>query len=233
MAEVTEVAMDELMTLEQLTERVGMSVRNIRFYTTKGLVPPPIRRGRSGYYTDSHVARLDLVRELQNHGFTLTAIERYVADIPDDASPEDIALRRTMLAPWQADLPVAMSRTELTRRAGRDLSDDEIDTLAALGVVRRRQQQLHVAVSQLSNGMRLLDLGFPTVVAEAARQVFLAHGRQMADELEDVIRTRLAPAYAEGMDDTRLREVLERLKPLSVGGLVTAYESSVAKAARR
>jgi DNA-binding transcriptional MerR regulator len=224
--------MDELMTLEQLTERVGMSVRNIRFYTTKGLVPPPIRRGRSGYYTDSHVARLDLVRELQTHGFTLTAIERYVADIPDDASSEDIALRRTMLAPWQADLPVAMSRAELTRRAGRELSDDEIDTLVGLGVVRRRQHQLSVAVSQLSNSMRLLDLGFPAEVAEAARQVFLAHGRQMADELEEVVRTRLAPQY-EGLDDERLREVLERLKPLSVGGLVTAYESSVAKAARR
>ena len=225
--------MDGLLTLEELTERVGMSVRNIRFYTTKGLVPPPIRRGRSGYYSDSHVARLDLVRELQNHGFTLTAIERYVADIPDDASPEDIALRRTMLAPWQADLPVAMSRAELSRRAGRDLTEDEIETLVALGVVRRRQSQLMVAISQLANGMRLLDLGFPTEVAAAAKQVFQSHGRQMADELEDVIRTRLAPAYDGGMDDARLREVLERLKPLSVGGLVTAYESSVTKAARR
>ena len=233
MVRVTGGAMDELLTLDELTTRVGMSVRNIRFYTTKGLVPPPIRRGRSGYYSDSHVARLELVRELQNHGFTLTAIERYVADIPDDASPEDIALRRTMLAPWQADLPVAMSRTELARRAGRELSDEDIDTLVALGVVRRRQHQLAVAVSQLPNGMRLLDLGFPAEVAEAARQVFLAHGREMADELETVIRTRLAPAYDEGMDDARLREVLERLKPLSVGGLVTAYENSVAKAARR
>ena len=37
----------ELLTLDELTERVGMSVRNVRFYTTKGLVPPPIRRGRS------------------------------------------------------------------------------------------------------------------------------------------------------------------------------------------
>ena len=43
-----------LLTLDQLTERVGMSVRNVRFYTTKGLVPPPLRRGRSGYYTADH-----------------------------------------------------------------------------------------------------------------------------------------------------------------------------------
>ena len=83
----------ELLTLEELTNRVGMSVRNVRFYTTKGLVPPPIRRGRSGYYSPDHVARLELVQELQSHGFTLSAIERYVAGIPADATPEDIALR--------------------------------------------------------------------------------------------------------------------------------------------
>ena len=77
----------ELLTLDELTHRVGMSVRNIRFYTTKGLVPPPIRRGRSGYYTADHVARLELVQELQSHGFTLSAIEKYVARIPADASP--------------------------------------------------------------------------------------------------------------------------------------------------
>src|SRR6187399_3133906 len=103
----------ELLTLDELTSRVGMSVRNIRFYTTKGLVPPPIRRGRSGYYTPDHVARLELVQELQSHGFTLAAIERYVANIPEDATPEDIALQRTMLAPWQQEAPLEMSREEL------------------------------------------------------------------------------------------------------------------------
>src|SRR5215510_5638230 len=124
-----------LLTLDELTERVGMSVRNIRFYTTKGLVPPPIRRGRSGYYTADHVARLELVQELQAHGFTLSAIELYVVRIPADATPEDIALHRTMLAPWQAYLPVEMSRTELARRTGRPLSDDDLATLNALGIV--------------------------------------------------------------------------------------------------
>ena len=110
-----------------------MSVRNVRFYTTKGLVPPPIRRGRSGYYTADHVARLELVQELQSHGFTLSAIERYVANIPRDATPEDIALQRTMLAPWQHESPIEMSRAELDKRAGRTLSDDDLTTLAALG----------------------------------------------------------------------------------------------------
>ena len=70
------------LTLDELTQRVGMSVRNVRFYTSRGLVPPPVRRGRSGYYSADHVARLELVQELQSHGFTLAAIEKYVAGIP-------------------------------------------------------------------------------------------------------------------------------------------------------
>ena len=95
-----------LLTLDELADRVGMSVRNIRFYTTKRLVPPPLRRGRSGYYTADHVARLELVRELQSHGFTLSAIKGYVDRIPEDATPSDIALHLSLLAPMTGDSEV-------------------------------------------------------------------------------------------------------------------------------
>ena len=97
---------DTLLTLDELCERVGMSVRNVRFYTSRGLVPPPIRKGRSGYYSRDHVGRLELVQELQSHGFTLSAIEKYVAGIPANATPEDLALARTMLAPWDVERPI-------------------------------------------------------------------------------------------------------------------------------
>ena len=157
---------DGLLTLDELAERSGMSVRNIRFYTTRGLVPPPIRKGRQGFYAPEHLVRLELVQELQSHGFTLSAIERYVSSIPATATPEDIALHRTVLAPWSADMPVEMSREELCQRTGRDLTDTDLDTLGALGVVHASGGRYRVAVSQLSVGISLLDLGFPP---EAAR----------------------------------------------------------------
>ena len=221
----------DLLTLDELTARVGLSVRNVRFYTSRGLVPPPIRRGRSGYYSPDHVARLELVQELQAHGFTLSAIEGYVAALPDDAEAGDIALARTMLAPWQADLPVEMSREELERRAGRALSEEDVATLVALGIVRVREDQLLVARTQLGIGLQLLELGFPREVAEAARAVYHEHGRKMAEELQVLIADHLAPRYSS-VESDRFHEVLERLKPLAVGGLVTAYEKAVARAAR-
>lgn len=221
-----------LLTLEELTERTGLTVRTVRFYTSRGLVPPPIRRGRSGYYSAEHIARIELVLELQSHGFTLSAIERYVAGIPDDATPEEIALARTMLAPWQSDLPVEMDREQLEKKAGRELSADDVATLQALGVLRVRGSSYLVASNQLAIGVRLLELGFPREVAVAAAAVYQEHGEQMAKELYEVINGQLAPLYDDAATSEHFREIMERLKPLSVGGLVTAYESAVARAAR-
>ena len=222
-------SLKEPLTLDELTRRVGMSVRNVRFYTTKGLVPPPIRRGRSGYYSADHVARLELVQELQSHGFTLAAIEKYVANIPRDASPEDIALQRTMLAPWQHESPIEMTRSELDQRAGRRLTEEDLTTLGALGVLfPARRNRYQVTVSQLSVGLGLLDLGFPTEAALAAADVYAAHGRAIAEELYEVFRTKAWPVYKEsGTSPERIREVVERLKPLSIASLVQAYEAAM------
>jgi DNA-binding transcriptional MerR regulator len=219
----------ELITLDELTKRVGMSVRNVRFYTTRGLVPPPIRRGRSGYYSADHVARLELVSELQAHGFTLSAIERYVAKIPADATPETIALHRTLLAPWMPELPETVSRKELSRRAGRRLSDDDVETLNALGIVfPTKQGKFQVAVAHLSVGVSLLDLGMPHDAALAAQDIFQAHGRAIADELTELFRTKVWPAYVEGgATPDQIREVVEKFKPVSVAALVASYESAV------
>jgi DNA-binding transcriptional MerR regulator len=218
-----------LLTLDELTTRVSMSVRNVRFYTSKGLVPPPLRRGRSGYYTSDHVARLQLVQELQGHGFTLSAIERYVAGIPADASPEDIALHRTMLAPWMADSREELPRAELERRAGRVLDAGDLETLEALGVVRPcGRGRFQVSMSQLGVGLGLLDLGYPIEAARAAAEVYAAHGRAIAEELYELFRTKVWPVYKEqGVSPERIQEVVERLKPLSIASLVQAYEAGM------
>lgn len=225
----TTEAISDLVTLDELTKRVGMSVRNVRFYTTKGLVPPPIRRGRAGYYSADHIVRLELVRELQAHGFTLSAIEGYMSRIPSNATPETIALHRTLLAPWMADLPETISRRELDRRAGRPLSDDDLATLNTLGIVfPTKQGKFQVAVAHLSVGVALLDLGMPPDLAIAAQEIFTAHGRAVAEELTALFKKHVWPTYRErGVTPEQLSEMVEKFKPVSVAALVTAYETAV------
>ncbi len=64
------------MTIRELAERTGMTVRNIRAHQTRGLLPPPVVRGRTGYYNEEHAARIALTREMQADGLNLEAIRR-------------------------------------------------------------------------------------------------------------------------------------------------------------
>jgi len=52
------------LTIDQLAARAGLTVRNVRAYTTRGLLPPPRLRGRTGYYGPDHVARLSVITEM-------------------------------------------------------------------------------------------------------------------------------------------------------------------------
>ena len=56
------------LTVDELAARVGVTVRNLRAYSARGLLPPPRMVGRTGYYGREHVARLLLVREMLAEG---------------------------------------------------------------------------------------------------------------------------------------------------------------------
>ena len=90
------------LTVDELAAATGMTVRTTRYYAGLGLLPPPTRRGRMAYYSTQHRARLELIRALQDHGFTLAAIEKYLARLPGDASVEDLAVQRAMLTSWKS-----------------------------------------------------------------------------------------------------------------------------------
>ena len=216
--------------VEELAERAGMSVRTVRFYAGRGLIPPPLMQGRVGSYGADHLARLELVRELQAHGFTLAAIERYLARIPADATAQDIALHRTLLAPWAPDLPETVGRDELERRAGRPLDDSDVEVLVALGVVEPTPDDgvFRVAPAHLGLGVEMLDLGLSVEAAAAVQRVFAAHGRAIAEELTELFRSQVWPALRErDYPPERIQAIVERFKPVTVQALVMAYESAV------
>src|SRR5690348_1585705 len=80
-------------TVDELAARAGVTVRTVRFYSSKGLLPPPvIGPRRVGHYSQEHLARLALIEELQRQGMTLAAIERHLQQLPADLSAQDLAL---------------------------------------------------------------------------------------------------------------------------------------------
>ncbi len=64
------------LTIDELAQRVGMTVRNLREWRTLGLLPPAEMRGRTGYYDASVEARIKGIQKLHADGFTLELIRR-------------------------------------------------------------------------------------------------------------------------------------------------------------
>src|SRR5690348_14725132 len=108
------------LTVDELAARAGVTVRTLRFYSTKGLLPPPeLGPRRVGLYGAEHLERLELIEELQRQGLTLAAIERYLAQLPEDISSLDLAIHRALVASWTPETAEQATRPQLERRAGR------------------------------------------------------------------------------------------------------------------
>lgn len=226
-------ASDEL-TVEELSSRTGISVRNLRFYTTKGLVPPPTKRGRSAVYNGEHVARFELLQELQGHGLSLSAIERFFEGIPDDATPEQIALHRVTLRPLAPAEPTVVGRRQLETRAGRKLADAELDRLIALGGVALTDDGRYaVNEGRLRTALSVIDRGMPTSIALACEEVYRRHSKAMAAELEELFRESLWPAYKSGeLAADTLVAMLDNWEQAGVASLVEAFSDAITESRR-
>ena len=118
--------LDEEFSLETLATLSRVSERTIRYYITRGLVAGPVRGGRGAFYTTEHLKRLQEIREQQQRGLTLTAIERLATSgEAEDRLPEpetwlsykiaaDLVVQvRTGTSPWR----VRQVRSALERLA--------------------------------------------------------------------------------------------------------------------
>ena len=223
------------LTIDELAARTGLTVRTIRFYVSEGLVAAPVRRGRIAYYDDSHRMRLDLIRTLQDHGYTLAAIERVLARVPDDAGAAEYAVQSAVLAPWLSDEREVLDRAALERRAGRPVREDELRQLRQLGALERRPEgDFLVAPGMLGHALELMRLPVPAVVLRESAAIIETHASAVAEGLTDLFVEQFWAPYQRGeIDHAQLVEILARLRPLAVHGLVTAFGQAADRAARR
>src|SRR5687767_8932195 len=81
-----------------------MTVRNIRAHQSRGLLPPPEVRGRTGYYGDEHVARIELIKELQADGFNLESIRRLL-ESAGGSTDQVLRFTRAVAASFEEEQP--------------------------------------------------------------------------------------------------------------------------------
>src|SRR4051812_12613594 len=194
-----EVALDGELTVDELAARTGMTVRTVRFYASEGLLPPPQRRGRIAYYDSRHRMRLDLVRTLQEHGYTLSAIQRVLARIPQDATAAEYAVQSAVLAPWLPEHTEDFDRAGLERRAGQRIDEDQIEQLVALGALEVRPDgRFRAPPAMLGHAVQLLALPVPPTVLKDSTTIIEEHATAVANELTELFARAIWGPYQRG-----------------------------------
>lgn len=232
---------DTLRTVDELASAAGLTVRTTRYYASLGLLPPPARRGRMAWYDDTHLARLEMIRALQDHGFTLQAIEKYLASLPADAGVEDLAVQRAMLTSWTVGEPQELTRRQLDHHAGRKLTDDEVQLIEEFGLLRRLEDDRgNIRFSPVHGfdvAVELLQLDIPVRGMRLAGEAIERHMSALAEELTDVLRHEvLDPWRAERHEHASSREeavhletTLSTLRRLTLEAIVRGFQRSANK----
>ena len=224
------------LTVDQLAARVGLTVRNVRAYAARGLLPPPRLVGRTGYYGREHVARLVLVREMLAEGYSLTMIERTLASAPHTASVATLALHRALLTPWLPPEPEVISREQLAARTGVEPDADVLTELVGLGLLEElddgRLRVLDPAL--LAAGQQVVDLGVPPAALIAAQTRVIELVREIATTYVQMYVDTGWRAFAEaGAPRAQLDEVratVARLQPAAAQALLASFRTEMAAA---
>lgn len=145
--------------VEEFARRTATSVDTIRYYQKRGLLEPPVREGRVGWYGPEHAARLARIRELQQRGLSLTVIRRL---LDGELDPSDEPLVEAVAAAEDADAPCTLA--ELAERSGVPLPLLEAVGREGLLVARHVDGEDRYSagdVEVVRAGLSLLDAGIP------------------------------------------------------------------------
>ena len=179
------------MTIDQLAHQAGIPTSTVRLYQNRGLLRPPRRQGRMGYYNTEHRDRLRLIAHLQERGFSLAAIKETLDHWTEGRSLAHL-LGVSQIAPTLERKPVRLSPEEFAGRfAGVDITQEDIQRAVRIGLVELDGTELSIpneAFIVLGAGVARLGIPVSEIldehealtisvngIAERFREVFQRH----------------------------------------------------------
>ncbi len=224
------------LTIDQLAAAAKMTVRNVRAYAGRGLIPAPRLVGRTGYYGKEHVDRLLLIRDLLDRGYTLAAVEEALEKNHNVSPSHALDLIGLLADPLSPQEPEVITREELARLAGVQPNADFVEELVAVGLAEPL-------------GEDRLRLPQPGVVRAGAQAVALGLSRESVLAMLPFLSERMAeiserfvqevlehlwePFVEDGMPEERWPEmsgVIEQLLPVAGQAVMAIFRQELSRA---
>ncbi len=197
--------------VEQLARAAKVAVDTVRFYQTRGLLPPPRRVGRRAVYDDRHLETLQRIRRYQADGLSLAVVKKLLAG---DAPPSTREALLAAVAEERGD--TALTRAELAERSG--VPEPLLASLEAAGLLvpvlsGGEPHYGEADLRMMQAGMAVLGAGFPLpeLLQLAARHA--EHVEGLVDAAVGLFDRFVRKVDAGGADPEQIAAVFRELLP--------------------
>ncbi|MGA4841388.1 MerR family transcriptional regulator [Streptomyces sp. G45] len=164
--------------MEELAKEAGITVRTVRFYRERGLIPPPRREGRIAWYDDHHLARLRTIAALLERGHTLQGIAELAEAFENG---RDVAELLGIDGPSE-ETPVRLTPQELADRFAGQVTPENLAAALDLGYLGTDGDDIvHISRRLLDASADLVRKGVPLADVMAAGQRVREHADALAE----------------------------------------------------
>lgn len=219
--------------IDDLARLSGVTVRNIRAYQERGLLPPPRRVGRTAHFDRSHLARLRIICSMLDRGYTAANILEMLYAWEEGRDLGAVLGLETALVPETGDQPLTTTLPEARRLAG---GADDYDLLLEVGLIERVGSRARVLRPRLlETFVEMREHGMPT---QALVDVYVGVQPSVdaiAQKLVAAGAAQLAPRFFEqdsatSADVGELVALLTRFRALAMSALTATVAASIEEA---
>ena len=205
-------------SVEELALAANTTVRNIRAYQDRGVLPPPTLRGRKGIYNNQHLSRLRLVSNLLERGYTLSSIRELLDAMEQGIGlSEVLGMESAINSPWGNEAPINLPMSEMVAMFG----TAAIKKAAELDLFSVNGAQLRVSsMNTLKVSRELCDTGIP--LEELLDILAMMRGKMqpVADSFVKLVAEHVLEPYGEQPlppreEFPKIAELIWRLRPLA------------------
>jgi DNA-binding transcriptional MerR regulator len=225
--------------IDDLARAAGTTVRNVRLYQERGLLPPPERRGRVGIYTEAHLARLRLIAQLLERGYTYANIAELVSAWEHGRDLADVlGLEAELTGFWSDEIPDYATLTELRKLFSGKLTPALIRRALKLGVIEVEGRRFRIPSPRLLHaGAELADLGIPLdlildIFDQLQRDLEENARRLVQSVAGHILRDRDPDWLPSGAEIPELAALIHRLRPLAQGAVDAQLARSMERQVR-
>lgn len=226
-------------TIKELAEAAKTTVRNIRAYQDRGLIPPPQRRGRRAIYNEDHLARLRVISQMLQRGYTLASIgELFEAMARGHDIADLMGLGRAVSSPWTDETPQEYTLGDLVRMFRGSFSPRWLLHATDLGILEQRgakfrapsPRMLHAAAELVAAGIPLDEM---LSVVRRLRSNVEAAAEDMVRLVERHCFDRYGPGLPPPDKVPELADLVWRLRPLVEMGVLSEVARAMEIAANK